>query len=171
MSSTPRTALGKRYASILDSVTLCYVRFECFSLDSPFIPQRSLDSNRSSTLTIRGGRRDDALLTTMFNTGACVQEVIDLRANDLHSRGRISSDYSARAAKNVTARCSLLELCDAFRNLPRTSLRHSQSPSGRLHQLSSSSRLQSRILAGNSRNYTTVCNQQHPFPALARAPG
>ena len=29
------------------------------------------------------GRRDYALLTTMFNTGARVQEVIDLRANDL----------------------------------------------------------------------------------------
>jgi len=29
------------------------------------------------------GRRDYALLTTMFNTGARVQEVIDVRANDL----------------------------------------------------------------------------------------
>src|SRR6185369_5597127 len=29
------------------------------------------------------GRRDYALLTTLFNTGARVQEVIDVRANDL----------------------------------------------------------------------------------------
>lgn len=33
--------------------------------------------------SIPGGRRDYALLTTMFNTGARVQEVIDLRASDL----------------------------------------------------------------------------------------
>src|SRR6188768_2876744 len=38
---------------ILDRVTLCYVRFECFSLDIPFMPQPLLDSNRSSSLTIR----------------------------------------------------------------------------------------------------------------------
>lgn len=31
----------------------------------------------------RGGRRDHALLVTMFNTGARVQEVLDLRARDL----------------------------------------------------------------------------------------
>lgn len=30
------------------------------------------------------GRRDYVLLTTMFNTGARVQEVLDLRVNDLH---------------------------------------------------------------------------------------
>jgi integrase/recombinase XerD len=35
--------------------------------------------NRATT----DGRRDYALLSTMFNTGARVQEVIDLRANDL----------------------------------------------------------------------------------------
>lgn len=33
--------------------------------------------------TTRKGRRDYALLTTMFNTGARVQEVLDLRARDL----------------------------------------------------------------------------------------
>lgn len=31
----------------------------------------------------RGGRRDYALLATMFNTGARVQEIVDLRARDL----------------------------------------------------------------------------------------
>ncbi len=32
-------ALGKRYASSLDRVTLCYVRFGLPFLDSPFSPQ------------------------------------------------------------------------------------------------------------------------------------
>jgi site-specific recombinase XerD len=32
----------------------------------------------------QNGRRDYALLTLMFNTGARVQEVVDLKANDLH---------------------------------------------------------------------------------------
>lgn len=32
----------------------------------------------------RQGRRDYALLATMFNTGARVQELLDVRANDLH---------------------------------------------------------------------------------------
>jgi predicted TIM-barrel fold metal-dependent hydrolase len=36
MSSTRRRAVGKRYASNVDRVTLCYVPLECFSLDSPF---------------------------------------------------------------------------------------------------------------------------------------
>jgi hypothetical protein len=34
-----RTALGRRYAPILDRVTLCYVRFGCFPWDSAFSPQ------------------------------------------------------------------------------------------------------------------------------------
>jgi hypothetical protein len=33
MSSTRRTAVGKRYASNVDRVTLCYVLLECFSRD------------------------------------------------------------------------------------------------------------------------------------------
>ena len=53
MSPTPRTALENVTRPILDRVTLCYVRFECFSLNSPTVPQPFLDSNRSSSLTIR----------------------------------------------------------------------------------------------------------------------
>lgn len=38
------------------------------------------------------GRRDYALLTLMFNTGARVQEILDLKANDL----QLTNPYSAR---------------------------------------------------------------------------
>ncbi|MDY0041728.1 MAG: site-specific integrase [Desulforhabdus sp.] len=38
---------------------------------------------RSVDSTTRDGRRDHALLSLMFNTGARVQELIDLKANDL----------------------------------------------------------------------------------------
>lgn len=40
----------------------------------------------------QNGRRDYALLTLMFNTGARVQEVVDLKANDLH----LSAPFSVR---------------------------------------------------------------------------
>ena len=36
---TRRAAVGKRYASNLDRVTLCYFRFGMLSLDSLFRPQ------------------------------------------------------------------------------------------------------------------------------------
>lgn len=48
-------------------------------LDRPEIEAVLAQVDRSAT----DGRRDYALLTTMFNTGARVQEVIDVRANDL----------------------------------------------------------------------------------------
>jgi len=48
-------------------------------LDRPEIEAVLARVDRSTT----DGRRDYALLSTMFNTGARVQEVIDLRANDL----------------------------------------------------------------------------------------
>ena len=48
-------------------------------LDRPEIEAVLDRVDRSTT----DGRRDYALLSTMFNTGARVQEVIDLRANDL----------------------------------------------------------------------------------------
>jgi hypothetical protein len=39
MSLRAETAVGKRYASNLDRVTFCYVRFGMLSLDSAFSPQ------------------------------------------------------------------------------------------------------------------------------------
>ncbi|GKT11017.1 site-specific integrase [Desulforhabdus sp. TSK] len=47
---------------------------------------------RSVDRTTRDGRRDHALLSLMFNTGARVQELIDLKANDL----QLSKPFSVR---------------------------------------------------------------------------
>jgi len=51
--------------------------------------------------TTNDGRRDYALLATMFNSGARVQEVIDLRAKDLHLTRPFRPGYLAKAVKSV----------------------------------------------------------------------
>jgi len=56
--------------------------------------------NRASSL----GRRDYALLATMFNSGGRVQEIVDLRACDLQL-SPFKSGCLVRAGKSATAHC------------------------------------------------------------------
>ena len=62
-------------------------------------------SPRGPGLTTRDGRRDRTLLLTMFNTGARVQEILDLRPCDLQLERPPQVRLPGRGARSVSAPC------------------------------------------------------------------
>ena len=60
---------------------------------------------QAATLHGRDHVRDQALLLTLFNTGARVQELLDIRVSDLQLDLRHSFAFAVRAVRNAFVRC------------------------------------------------------------------